>query len=86
MLIHQRHLVVANRVTGFRQCRPLSIRPQFPAACGGVECRFEDVVQLCGQSRILDLNQYFDAPIEIAVHHVGAADPAFIDGVEIEDP
>ena len=27
-----------------------------------------------------------DPTIEVAVHHVGAADPEFIDGVEIEDP
>ena len=86
VFFHQRHLVIANRMAGLRHRRPLSVRPQFPAAGGGIQRRLEDVVQLRGQSGILDLNQHFDAAIEVAVHHVGAADPEFIDGAEIEDP
>ena len=73
-------------MTGSRQRRPLPFRPEFPAARGGIQRRLEDVVQLRGQSRVLDLNQHFDPPIKVAVHHVGATDPELIDGAEVQDP
>src|SRR6516225_164378 len=37
VLVHQRHLVVANLVAGLRQRGPLPFGPQFPAARGGVQ-------------------------------------------------
>src|SRR6201999_3269442 len=27
-----------------------------------------------------------DAPVEVAVHHVGAADPELVDAIEMDDP
>jgi len=48
--------------------------PSSQQRVAGVQRGLEDVVQLCGQSGVFDLSQYFDPPIEVTVHHVGAAE------------
>src|SRR6516164_10681202 len=65
---------------------PLAIGTEFPASRRRVQRGLEQFVQVSSKPWILDLNQYLDPPVEVAVHHVGAADPELIDAIEMDDP
>src|SRR5271165_440514 len=82
---HQPDLVIADIVTVLRRRGPVSVGLQFPAAGGRVERRLEDITELSGELRILDPGHDFDTPIEVAMHHIGAANPVFVDRVEVDD-
>src|ERR1700756_920363 len=83
--LHQRLLMVAHRMALLWRCGPLPVAPELPAPSGRVQCGLEQIVQIRGDLRVLDLNQHLDSPVEIAVHHVGAADPELVDVIEMND-
>lgn len=86
MPLHQRYLVVAHRMALLRRRGPLPVGPEFPAARGRIQCGLEQFIQLRGELGVLDLSQHLHAAIEVAVHHIGAADPEFVDVAEMDDP
>ena len=86
MAFHQRHLMVAHGVPLLWRRGPVTVGPELPASGRGVHRGVEHVVQLSCQPRILHLRHHLDAPVEITMHHVGAADPELVDGAEVNNP
>ena len=84
-LAHQRHLMVANLFTVRRRSRPSSVRAEDPASCSRIECGIERCRELVFQTSFGDLSHYLDTTIEVAVHHVRAADPCLVDRAEMHD-
>ncbi|SLH41093.1 Uncharacterised protein [Mycobacteroides abscessus subsp. abscessus] len=87
---HQELLVVAHLpVRGARTVRgslPTAVGLEHPAAGGGGQRRVEDLAELLAQLRVLHLCHHLDPAVQIAVHHVGAADPVLVLRLEVHDP
>src|SRR5690606_7074877 len=81
---HEFDLMISCGMPGGRGCRPGAVAFQRPASGGGVQSRIEDALQMFGQLGILHLNHDFDSAIEVAVHHVRAADPVLVRTPEME--
>ena len=79
-------LMIAHRPTLGGHAGPRSIRLQRPGPGGRVDRRVEDRVQLRGERGVLHPHQHLHPAIEIAVHHVGAADPVLVGPDEVERP
>src|SRR5690554_980016 len=75
---HEFDLVVAGSGSWLRGRRPRAVALESPAAGDRVERGIEDAVQLRCEPGVLHLHHHFDATVEVAVHHVGAADPVLV--------
>lgn len=85
MSFHQPHLMVADLSAVLRRRGPVAVGSEFPAPRRGIHRRFEDLVEVGGEPRVFHLSQHLDPAVEIAVHHICAADEELVDRVEMEN-